>query len=499
MSNKIKRFAILLLILMVGIFKNKIVFSYPTVYPTGVTIYNPEKAWNGYTVFQLLGKGALLVDMNGREVKLWEGLYGEPNKLLPNGHIMGNRGLRNPKYSLQDMVDLVEVDWDGNVVWEFSNFEKITDPGEDSRFMARQHHDYQREGNSVGYYVPGMDPKISGGKTLILAHKNVINKEISDQPLLDDIIYEVDSKGNIIWQWLASEHFSEMGFSEEAKKAIRKDPNMRNITPNNQGDWLHINSMSTLGPNKWYDQGDERFHPDNIIWSGRDGNISGIIDKKTGKIVWKLGPDYNSDPKMREIGEIIGQHHTHMIPNGLPGAGNTLLFDNGGWAGYGDRGKLDKKRDYSRVLEIDPITFQIVWQYTPKEAGFRVPLDAYRFYSPFISSAQRLPNGNTLITEGANGRILEVTKNHEIVWEYINPYWDKDIMGMNMLYRAYRAPYEWVPQVKKPKEKEVKKIQIEDFRVPGSAPKGGAKVTKVSGTLPYFKETTKTCIVADNE
>jgi hypothetical protein len=48
-----------------------------------------------------------------------------------------------------------------------------------------------------------------------------------------------------------------------------------------------------------------------------------------------------------------------------------------------------------------------------------------KFYSPFISSAQRLPNGNTLITEGSDGRIIEVTAGHEIVWEYIGPYWGR--------------------------------------------------------------------------
>ena len=52
-------------------------------------------------------------------------------------------------------------------------------------------------------------------------------------------------------------------------------------------------------------------------------------DPKTGK--WsKLGPDYSTG-KAKEIGQIIGQHHAHMIPQGLPGAGNILLFDNGGW------------------------------------------------------------------------------------------------------------------------------------------------------------------------
>ena len=97
---------------------------------------------------------------------------------------------------------------------------------------------------------------------------------------------------------------------------------------------MHINSMSTIGPNKFYDQGDKRFHPDNIIWDARESNIIAIIDKKTGNIVWKLGPDYSS-PDVKHLGWIIGQHHAHIIPKGLPGEGNLLVFDNGGWAGYG--------------------------------------------------------------------------------------------------------------------------------------------------------------------
>ena len=55
------------------------------------------------------------------------------------------------------------------------------------------------------------------------------------------------------------------------------------------GDWMHINSMSVLGPNKWYDAGDKRFHPDNIIIDCRDANIILIIEKATGDIVWKIG------------------------------------------------------------------------------------------------------------------------------------------------------------------------------------------------------------------
>jgi hypothetical protein len=130
--------------------------------------------------------------------------------------------------------------------------------------MARQHHDYQREGNPVGYFVPDMVPFVDRGKTLILCHKNLINRQISEKPLLDDTIIEVSWAGEIIWEWTCSDHFEELGFGEEARNALARNPNMRDAG-GGVGDWIHINSISTLGPNKWFDQGDSRFHPDNII------------------------------------------------------------------------------------------------------------------------------------------------------------------------------------------------------------------------------------------
>ena len=463
--------------------------GHPTIYPTGTTLYIPEKCFNGYTIFQAPELGALLIDMNGKEVKLWKNLHGFPNKMLPGGYVMGSRGQRDAKYGYQDYVDLVQVDWEGNVVWEFSQVEFIEDPGHEPRWMARQHHDYQREGNPVGYYVPGMDPKVNGGNTLILAHRNVYNKRISDKNLLDDIIVEVDWEGNIIWEWACNEHFDELGLSEAEKNVLFRDPNMHNCG-GGMGDWMHINSMSQLGPNKWYDQGDGRFHPENIIWDARETNITAIISKETGEIVWKIGPDFQVCKELKKIGIIIGQHHAHMIPQGLPGAGNILIYDNGGWAGYGipsqtsPYGTKAYRRDHSRVLEIDPVTLKIVWQHTPTEAGYLEPYHSHYFYSPFISSAQRLPNGNTLITEGSGGRLMEVTADHELVWEYVSPYWGKKL-ALNMIYRAYRIPYEWVPQVEKPREIAIPRIDILKFRMPGAAPMGCDDVVEVEGTEGY--------------
>ena len=137
------------------------------------------------------------------------------------------------------------------------------------------------------------------------------------------------------------------------------------------------------------------------------------------------------------------------------------------------------------MLQFNPVTLEITWQYTPLEAGSFLFTDASKFYSSYISSAQRLPNGNTLITEGSDGHLLEVTPDHEIVWEYVNPYF-KHFGGnfkCNMIYRAYRVPYEWVPQLEKPAETSIEPLDIAKFRVPGAAT-GEAVATPVDGIDP---------------
>lgn len=431
--------------------------AFPTVYPHGTTIYNPEKCFNGYTIFPTKGYQAVLIDMRGNVVKHWGNLCDEehPAKMLPGGHAMGATGKRGRLLGHEESNDLSIVDWDGNIVWTFPK--------------AGVHHDFQREGNPVGYYVPGMEPLLGRGKTLILSNKIVKKKSISNKPLLDDIIIEVDHDGKIIFEWLASKHIKDMGFSRLARTTMYRYPNYRMTrTPGVVGgDWIHINSASWLGPNKWYDKGDERFHPNNIIWDGRQTNTTGIISRKTGKIVWHLGPDYTSTRALRKLKPTIGLHHAHMIPKGLPGAGNILILDNGGYGGYGapnpgaPTGINNALRDHSRVVEINPLNLKVVWEYTAKKAGYR---DNCRFYSDYVSSAQRLPNGNTLITEGAFGRLFEVTPKYETVWEYISPYY-APVENFNLVYRAYRVPYDYVPQLKKPMEKAVIPPEYSTLRV----------------------------------
>ena len=105
------------------------------------------------------------------------------------------------------------------------------------------------------------------------------------------------------------------------------------------------------------------------------------------------------------------------------------------------------------------MTFEKVWEYS-------VPgQERTLFFSHYVSSAQRLLNNNTLITEGANGRIFEVTSDGEIVWEYVSPYFGTENTRTNRIFRSHRVPYDWVPQLEQPVERAVVPPDIREFRI----------------------------------
>jgi hypothetical protein len=166
------------------------------------------------------------------------------------------------------------------------------------------------------------------------------------------------------------------------------------------------------------------------------------------------------------VDQTSGQHDAHIIPEGLPGAGNMLVFDNEGPAGF-PPARLSVQLG-SRVLEIDPIKNEIVWQYTALDSQ----QPNWGFYSSFISSARRLPNGNTLIDEGMTGRIFQVTPKGEIAWEYVNPHFaPTELRGgrtaqSNWVYRAQPVPYDWVPAGTPHSEKAVTPPSLADFHLP---------------------------------
>ncbi|WP_020485138.1 aryl-sulfate sulfotransferase [Methylomonas sp. MK1] len=448
-------------------------FAAPSIYPTGVTRYDPGKAYNSYVLFSGADRKTHLIDLNGNEVHQWAN-SGQPPLFLDPQLVNGQQGHVLLQFSgatggganNKEAQSIGEVDWDGKVVWQWGGAKAQDTYGasgnsNDSNGYGtaiRQHHDWRR---------------LPNGNTVILINYEKQVKGFKAEKLLDDGIYEVDPKGQVVWKWHAYDHLNEFGFSKASLKYLHQTLGRGN-DKTKPFDYLHFNNMSVVGPNKWFDAGDQRFHPDNLLIDSREANFIAIIDKKTGKVVWRIGPDFTpasfENKVPRPVDQISGQHDAHIIPKGLPGEGNLLVFDNQGEAGYppvklGVGGQLG-----SRVLEIDPIKKEIVWQYTGADSG----RPNYAFYSSYISSARRLPNGNTLIDEGMNGRFLQVTAKGEIVWEYISPYFnqpradDPQQISSNTVYRAQPVPYEWTPAGTPHAEKPVKAQDITQYRVPAN-------------------------------
>lgn len=426
----------------------------PSVYPTGVTRYDPSAAYNCDVLFSAADQKTYLIDMDGHVLHRWD-LNGFPSKMLDPALTRGVKGevglqlsaipatrgdggtgavpgrpaeFRNETFGL--------VDWSGNVLWRWGS----QAPGG----AALQHHDWDR---------------LPGGDTLILANRPGMLKGFGRRQMLDDVLYEVDPRGGIVWTWIASAHLSELGLTASQLQLMeRRAP----------ADYLHLNDMEPLGPNRWEKAGDDRFAADNIMISSRNASIVAIISRKTGHIVWRLGPDF---PAARDatlfalggvaapgrIGQLSGQHDAHLIPEGLPGAGDLLLFDNEGEAGFPPQ-ELPLIGG-SRALQIDPIKRTVVWQYTGTKTTF---------YSPYISSVQRLPNGNTLIDEGIDGRFFQVTPRGRIVWEYVAPMRGAagGSGGASSVYRIQGVPYDWVPLPGPHSEAAVRPPALEDFHVP---------------------------------
>lgn len=153
------------------------------------------------------------------------------------------------------------------------------------------------------------------------------------------------------------------------------------IDPKNPGylDVFHLNHVEPLDGTLAAKS--PIFAKGNLLFSVRNLDVIGIIDARSEKIVWLWGP-----------GNLAYQHDPRMLPNG-----HILIFDNG--------------VDHSQVIEMDPLSREIVWRYAPPKG----------FFSSIAGAAERLPNGNTLVTESMKGYAFEVTPSGEIVWKYANP------------------------------------------------------------------------------
>ena len=401
--------------------------------PTGVLICDKEKALDGYTLISpMQSTSSYLLDMEGNIVHEWKtaGLPGLYAELLPNGNLL--RGIRYEKKVPFGGVSggLQEIDWDGNVVWEHNIYD-------DGRLS---HHAFDRMPN---------------GNTLIVAweHKTCEEAEAKGRkpgtlprpgedtghsPAYDglwaDYIVEVDKEGREVWSWHAWDHI------DTGKDEF--DINYRLPIKNYYGDsdWMHLNSV--------------RYNPetDQILISSRNFCEAFIVSHDAeGRVLWRFGtPASHGEgerPSFYDDGSqvLFGNHDATWLGND-----RISLFDNGWQRPQANR---------SRAVVMDMASGRITWEYAANNLN--------AFYSAYQGSAQRLPNGNTLITNGAVGQFQEVTPDHEIVWEYISPWYNPN-GKFNLVYRAYRVPYDYVPQLKKPQEFAVTPPENITFTIPAS-------------------------------
>lgn len=346
----------------------------------GVSIYKPDKCFDGYTLFCTSyedpaltedGTGKIyLIDMQGDQVHQWHVKTALQSfcRLLPNGNLLYPTRDR----SRIEQAGLRELDPESNIVWYYH---------------CRIDHDYQ---------------VLDNGNLMLHTIADLPWPELGPELKRHPHIIEITRDKRLVWQWRGEEHLAELRelLSPEAWDFV-----WRRTQGQFSFDWAHNNTCQIIPPNATYEKekaggGPVRFKPGNIVFSYRSVDVIGVIDRETGKIVWAWGP-----------GVLDGQHKPHMLPSG-----NILIFDNG------------TLRGYSRVIELNPLTEQIEWEYTaePKE----------NFLSKYISGAQRLPNGNTLICEGGKAHLFEVTPDNEVVWDFVNPWREKGSLGS--VYRCLR-------------------------------------------------------------
>jgi hypothetical protein len=327
---------------------------------SNVEIHDESRVFKGYTLYApMYGYQTWLIDMNGDFVHKWEMKNPTSNHsvLTPEGtlfwHGRGDGALEDLQ---SNGTELIEVDWEGNEIWRY-----------DDNYL---NHDFEL---------------LENGNILLLRYCDIpekIQKKIKGGTPGTEVngkiygisLHEINRDKEIVWEWYNYEHLD-----PEKDMECPLDPRMV---------WGYTNSVAAF-PN-----GDP-------IISIRHMNTIARIDKKTGNIIWRWGPE-----------NLVGhQHCVTVLDNG-----NVMLFDNGLHRKYlkkGDPLEAGTAFEASRIIEVNPKTNKIEWEWIDPR---------HLIYSNICGSAQRLPNGNTLICESKKGIFYEITLDKKIVWKYQSPF-----------------------------------------------------------------------------
>jgi hypothetical protein len=441
----------------------------------GVSL-NDAKAYQGYTLVNpMKSTKVYLIDMDGRVVHNWETdcTPAVSAYLLDNGNLlrpgsMGKGGPAAPGAGGR----VQEYAWDGSKVWDYTFVRKDFYP----------HHDILRLPNGnillVVAHKKTKDEAIAAGR----------RPESAKDGVTADCIIEVKptgkTTGDIVWEWHAWDHLVQdadktkdnyekvsahpelidinYGQSFLDKKGPKdkkdkkdgkdakdlKDKNKEEIEklralgylggPNAGGpvnlnaDWTHVNGIAY---NADLDQIMISIHSFSEFWiidhsttTKEAASHAGGKYGKGGDLLYRWGNPQAYRNGTNTDQRLFRQHNAHWIAKGLPGAGRVMVFNNGERRPDGAYSSVDeivlplnKDGSYDRKPGQAFGPSKADWSYTaPNKPDF---------FAKLISGAQRLPNGNTIICSGPDGKVFEVTPEKETVWTFVNPIKDDKGFG----------------------------------------------------------------------
>lgn len=435
----------------------------------GVVVNDP-RAFQGYTLFSPLNSTkTFLIDMKGRVVQSWKGASTPCSLayLLPDGNLLRPCHWEETRRTIvPGMISpnggrIQEFTWDGELVFD------MRAPAD--KFVP--HHDIV---------------KLANGNLLVLASERKTAREVSAAgrrvpgALRPDLIVEIKPTGKttweVVWEWRVWDHLiqdhdnDKPNFGEVAAHPERIDVNFGlGFVAANPAEMSKLKSLGYVGGKtdtgeQWnhVNSLDYRADVDQIMLSVRSFSEVWVIDHSTttaeaagstggrsgkgGDLLYRWGNPvaYHAAPVSAQ--QFYQQHDAHWIPQGRPGAGNMLVFNNGNRRPGDEHSTVDEL-----VIPMDAAgryARPASGPYGPdKPAWSHASPNKTDFYSFYVSGAQRLPNGNTLICSGAQGTFFEVTPEGETVWRYVNPLRSKVVAPnaqaaapdrCNHVFRAYR-------------------------------------------------------------
>jgi hypothetical protein len=359
---------------------------------TGVVLNDHELASEGLNLYTSgHAPEAVLMDMDGEVMHTWSYPFQE---VWPPG----SEATRREGYFEVDYWRRAHLLPNGDLLAIYEGFGIVKIDAASNLIWSYPRNDAEADAGDPGAHHD-LFVDDSGSVYVLTRVARVVPRINPGWPILEDFITILSPEGEAVDNLSLLEAFESSVFAPLLLKAASR------------GDIFHTNTIEVFDGR--HAARAPIFKKGNVLISLRELDVIAIVDMDLRQVVWAI------------TGIGSRQHQPTLLDNG-----NMLLFDNLGNAGR------------SRVIEFDPLSQALVWEYPGRgSAGL---------YSATCGSNQRLPGGNTLITETDRGRALEVDVEGNIVWEFLNPHRAGDSGELiASLFEVVRLPpdfpLDWLP------------------------------------------------------